>query len=93
MKDSQNSIHLIVEDSGRGIHPDDLPNVFNRFYQSVRADTPTEGGTGIGLALSLEFAKMMGGTIHLKSQLGVGSHFLVQLPRKEIIVFLLIVIS
>ncbi|MFK8103398.1 MAG: ATP-binding protein [Saprospiraceae bacterium] len=85
VEDKSNAILLTVKDNGRGIHPTDLPHVFNRFYQSRQADTPTEGGTGIGLALSREFVKMMQGEIWVKSELGLGSTFCVSLPRKEVL--------
>lgn len=85
VKDSSNHIFIAVTDTGRGIHAEDLPHVFNRFYQSNQLDTPTEGGTGIGLALSQEFIKLMGSTIQVESVLGEGSIFSIQLPRKEIL--------
>lgn len=74
--------HLLieVEDNGRGIHPEDLPQVFNRFFQSRRKDAPLEGGSGIGLALSKELAQLMGGDLTVKSQLGQGSVFKLVLP-------------
>ncbi len=83
--DLGNTIQIVVRDTGRGIHPDDLPNVFNRFYQSAQPNTPTEGGTGIGLALSQELIQLMGGKISAESELGKGSRFLVEFPRKEIL--------
>ena len=57
------NIRITVSDSGRGIHPEDLPRVFERFYQSNQPGTPIEGGTGIGLALCRELANLMGGSI------------------------------
>ena len=83
--DLSNLIQITVEDTGRGIHPTDLPNVFNRFYQSTQPAAPTEGGTGIGLALSQEFVKLMEGKIWVESQLTKGSTFFVQFPRKEVL--------
>ena len=85
IKDSKNKIEIAVADTGRGIHPDDLPNIFNRFYQSSQKNAPTEGGTGIGLALSREFVQLMGGKIWVESQLGAGSQFYITLPRKEVL--------
>ena len=85
IEDFGNLIQIAVLDTGRGIHPNDLPHIFNRFYQSNQPNAPTEGGTGIGLALSQEFVKLMKGKIWAKSQLGKGSQFFVQIPRKEIL--------
>ncbi|MEO1623505.1 MAG: response regulator, partial [Bacteroidota bacterium] len=68
-------LHLQVQDSGRGIHPDDLPHIFNRFYQTRREDAAAEGGTGIGLALCTEFAKLFNGRVWAESEWGQGSTF------------------
>ncbi len=77
------NIRLIVSDTGRGIHPDDLPHVFDRFFQSSQPDAATEGGTGIGLALCQELAKLMQGRLWAESQLGQGSKFYFEFPKKE----------
>lgn len=76
---------LSVTDTGRGIHPDDLPQVFNRFYQTTRSELPTEGGTGIGLALAKELAQVMGGTLIAESTLGEGATFTLALPKREVL--------
>ena len=73
-------LQLSVEDKGRGIHPDDLPHIFNRFYQSSRPNAPKEGGTGIGLSLAQEFAKLMNGKLWAMSTLGKGSTFFFEMP-------------
>lgn len=66
-------IVLTVRDTGIGIPPDQLPYVFNRFYQvdnfsSVRSAAPQQKGSGIGLALVKEMAELQGGKIEVKSQ-------------------------
>lgn len=82
--DLGHSIRISVSDTGRGIHPGDLPFIFDRFFQSRATDMPTEGGTGIGLALSQELARLMGGSIQVESELGKGSSFRFEFPRKEV---------
>ncbi len=74
------TLQLEVADTGPGIHHDDLPNIFNRFFQTNRPDQPAEGGTGIGLALCYEYAKLFDGEISVESQLGKGSTFRVTIP-------------
>ena len=69
---------LTVKDNGRGVHPDDLPYIFNRFYQAKHAKA--EGGTGIGLAFSKELAELMKGKVGVKSEFGKGSTFYFEMP-------------
>ncbi|WP_373553739.1 response regulator [Haliscomenobacter sp.] len=83
VKDLASSVQLEVEDSGRGIHPDDLPFVFDRYFQTQHQENAYEGGTGIGLALARESSKAMGGTLEVKSIWGKGSTFIFRFPKKE----------
>lgn len=85
LEDLGSHLQLQVKDTGRGIHPDDVPHVFERFYQSSQKDTPTEGGTGIGLALCAEYAKLMEGEIWVESELEKGSAFYFKFPKKQIL--------
>ena len=73
-------IIINVTDNGRGIHNDDLPHVFDRYYQAKNTITIQEGGTGIGLAICNEFTKIMNGQISVNSQYGKGSQFMVRIP-------------
>ncbi len=75
-------IHFIVEDSGPGIHPDDLPHVFERFYQGKTSEGRAYVGSGIGLALAKRVIEDQGGTIWAESMLGKGTalHFILS-PR------------
>ncbi|MCB9289664.1 MAG: response regulator [Lewinellaceae bacterium] len=77
--------HLLieVEDSGRGIPPEDMPHLFDRYFQTRRDDIATEGGTGIGLALSRELALLMQGNLTVESKWGAGACFSLQFPAKE----------
>jgi signal transduction histidine kinase/DNA-binding response OmpR family regulator/ligand-binding sensor domain-containing protein len=69
-----------VKDTGIGIPPGELDNIFNRFYQVDGSHTRKGEGTGIGLALSKELAVLMGGGISVQSKLGEGSTFQFWLP-------------
>ncbi len=69
-----------VADTGPGIHPDDLPQVFDRFFRSNRKSRPSVDGTGIGLSICREYTQLMHGDIHAKSEPGEGSVFQVWWP-------------
>ncbi|HJW28803.1 MAG TPA: ATP-binding protein, partial [Saprospiraceae bacterium] len=66
-----------ISDTGSGIQSEDLPYIFDRFYQSKRA---AYGGTGIGLAIVKNLTELLGGHITVESQVNVGSIFKVMLP-------------
>ena len=71
---------LNVEDTGIGIPPSQLPNIFDRFYQVDDSATRKGEGTGIGLTLVQELVKLMQGEIKVESEEGRGSTFTVLLP-------------
>jgi two-component system sensor histidine kinase MtrB len=72
-----------VADDGPGIAPEHLPHLFERFY---KADASRSGGgTGLGLAIAQENARLLGGEIHVRSELGAGSRFTLQLPVAELL--------
>ena len=83
VKDEGQHLLVQVKDTGTGIHPDDLPHIFDRFYQSKQADAPVQGGTGIGLSLCLELAELLNGKVWVESELGKGSTFYFRFPKKE----------
>lgn len=72
-----------VRDAGPGIHPDDLPHIFDLYFQSKRPERKAEGGTGIGLALARELVLAMGGSVQAESAPGKGSVFTLTLPARE----------
>jgi CheY-like chemotaxis protein len=71
---------LRVRDTGLGITPAFLPHVFDLFSQAERTSDRSQGGLGIGLALSMRLVEMHQGTIAVSSTLGQGSEFVVSLP-------------
>ena len=79
---SNDVVRIIVEDSGPGIAPNDLPHIFKRFY---RADTERarENGSGLGLAIAEQVIRLHNGQITVESTLGAGSKFIVELPRQS----------
>jgi len=82
--ESKEHIQLIVSDNGAGIDAADLPNIFDRYYQSESPDKKAEGGTGIGLALAKELAELMNGKLTVKSEPGDGATFTLELPVNEV---------
>jgi signal transduction histidine kinase len=77
------TVYVTVTDTGRGIAPDQLARVFEPFVQVDVRLTRTNDGVGLGLAISRDLARGMGGNLTAQSVLGVGSTFTVQLPRRE----------
>ncbi|WP_437573831.1 sensor histidine kinase [Sorangium sp. So ce887] len=71
---------LSVEDTGPGIPADKKHLLFQRFQQIDASATRKHEGTGIGLSLAKELTEMMGGTIGVESERGVGSRFFARLP-------------
>jgi two-component system, OmpR family, sensor histidine kinase BaeS len=74
----RSSIELTVADTGSGISPDHLPQIFSRFYRgdSVRQS----GGTGLGLAISQAIVESHGGRINVQSSVGNGTRVAVEFP-------------
>ncbi|MEM9921336.1 MAG: ATP-binding protein [Bacteroidota bacterium] len=70
-----------VSDTGIGILPSDLVKIFDRFYQSK--NNSQQEGTGIGLSLCRELAKVLGGKVWATSEIGKGSSFYLELPIVE----------
>ena len=69
-----------VRDTGIGISKEDLPRVWERFFQTKEAQTMRKAGFGLGLKISREIVQMHGGDMGIESELGVGSFFFFKLP-------------
>jgi PAS domain S-box-containing protein len=73
-------IRFSVTDTGIGISPEQLKDLFQEFRQGDPSATRKYGGTGLGLAISKRFCQMMGGHILVESELGKGAMFVVRMP-------------
>ena len=78
----ETEIAIEVTDNGRGISPEDLPHIFDRYYQSINVDQPKVGGAGIGLALAKAYAKALGGDLKASSDLGKFTELALSLPLR-----------
>jgi PAS domain S-box-containing protein len=76
-----NDVWISVEDSGVGIASEDLPRIFDKFYQSATRSERSVGGLGIGLSLVHRLVELHGGDVEARSSgPGEGSEFIVRLP-------------
>jgi two-component system phosphate regulon sensor histidine kinase PhoR len=73
---------ISVIDTGEGILPEHTSRIFERFYRTDRARSRDLGGTGLGLAIVKHLAKLHGGEVSVKSVLGTGTAFRVELPTR-----------
>jgi PAS domain S-box-containing protein len=74
---------ISVKDQGRGIPPEKLESIFERFQQVDASDSRQKGGTGLGLAICRSIVRQHGGKIWVESGLGKGSCFYLTLPVAE----------
>jgi signal transduction histidine kinase len=77
--------HIVfwVRDYGIGISPEELPRIFDRFYQVDSSSTRTFRGAGLGLSLVQDLLEHLGGSIEVESTPGEGSRFTVTLPVRH----------
>jgi len=71
-----------VEDTGPGIAADELPAIFEPFYQLNGTGGPARGGVGLGLAIVQRYVVLLGGEVQVRSQRGSGTRFVVTLPYR-----------
>jgi signal transduction histidine kinase/ligand-binding sensor domain-containing protein/DNA-binding response OmpR family regulator len=83
--DAKGVLEIKVKDSGIGISEGDISKVFDRYFTAQHSNEISNQGSGIGLSLVREFARIHGGDIRVESELGMGSEFVVtiSIPVKE----------
>jgi two-component system phosphate regulon sensor histidine kinase PhoR len=77
-------VRVRLRDSGIGIPESDLGRIFERFYRVDKARSRELGGTGLGLAIVKHLLQIMGGDIHVTSEVGKGTEFTFTLPNKRL---------
>jgi signal transduction histidine kinase/DNA-binding response OmpR family regulator len=82
LSQDKKSVDIVVSDTGLGIDEQDLPHIFDRYYQSG-SNSAKAKGMGIGLSLVREFTELLGGNVSVSSTVGVGSSFTLQFPVFE----------
>ncbi len=80
-KQNRGFIEIEVRDTGIGIAPENLPEIFNEFYRAPNAKSHKIEGTGLGLAIVKEIVEALHGSLKVQSKLGKGSTFTVILPK------------
>ncbi|REJ06536.1 sensor histidine kinase [Microbacterium bovistercoris] len=78
---NQHAVAAGVRDFGLGMRPEDAQRVFDRFWRADPSRKRTIGGTGLGLSIALGDARLHGGTLEVWSELGVGTNFVLTIPR------------
>jgi len=75
-----NYVEVTVSDTGEGIPPEELPNIFERFYRVDKSRTRATGGSGLGLTIAKRLVEVHGGRIKADSKPGKGSSFSFTIP-------------
>ncbi|MCB9070357.1 MAG: hypothetical protein H6629_21485 [Calditrichae bacterium] len=78
------TVKIEISDSGIGIMPEQLPHIFDRFYQADGGQTRVQEGSGIGLALARELVELHHGDIRVASEPGKGTTFSIKLPTGKL---------
>ncbi len=83
--DQTTHLTIFISDTGTGIRPEDIPHIFDAFYQAEETDYRRSQGSGLGLTLSKQFISLHGGSISVESSgsTGKGSTFTVTLPYEN----------
>lgn len=82
VKANDTAVAIMVQDHGIGISEEQIQHVFDRFWRADSSRVRKSGGTGLGLTIAREDAQIHGGTLEVAGALGVGSTFLLSLPKE-----------
>jgi len=79
---AESGVVIKVRDTGAGIPPEQLPRIFEKFYQADNQASARAAGTGLGLAIAKQIVEAHGGSIRCESTVGVGTTFIIRLPLR-----------
>lgn len=77
------AVEIRIDDTGRGMSPDDLARVFDRFHRASQVRGTKIHGTGLGMSIARDIVHRHGGTLEVRSELGVGTTVLMKLRRQS----------
>lgn len=81
--DSENAV-IEVADTGEGIDPADVERIWDRFYRAGVSRTSNPFGEfGLGLSIVQQLVRLHGGTVHVESEKGAGTNFVLRFPPNE----------
>lgn len=83
-EDNTATVRFEITDSGIGIRKEDFEKIFDKFSRVDAKLTSSTEGTGLGLAITKGLVEMLGGTINVQSEYGVGTTFTVEIPQKVV---------
>lgn len=75
---------FVMKDQGIGISEKDLPHITQRFYRVSQSRSRKVGGSGLGLAITAEMVQKLGGSLHIESELGVGTTVRFFIPQQTV---------
>ena len=77
---TSDTVRMHVRDTGAGIPPENVPHIFEKFFQADNQASASAKGTGLGLAIARTIVTAHGGTIGVESGVGLGTTFSITLP-------------
>ena len=82
--DARTMVAFKVKDTGIGMSETQMAKVFGSFTQADNSTTKKYGGTGLGLTITKQFTELMGGSITVESEVGIGTTFTMRIPKVTI---------
>ena len=84
LSEDENGVVGVVEDTGIGIAPEDMPHIFEEFYRAENAKAVDAHGTGLGLSIAKRVIELYGGHLTLESEHGIGTKFTFCFPKADL---------